>query len=321
MLRIILATFFGGLLLAGCDLADDGHRVVGELASDRIELTMESNEPIIEIAVAEGETVTSGQVLMRQDSTRALARLAEAEGQVAQLQARLAELTQGPRAERIAAARANLEAAMQDLEFRQSEFDRVQDVQQRGLASAESLDRAKAALDAAKSTLKFRRAELQELLAGTRIEQLDQAEAAVRQATARRDSAAIDVERLTLRAPVDGVFDSRLYEIGERPMSGQPVAVMLGGAQPYARVYVPEPQRAGIGPGIPATVYVDGISEPLAGRVRWVSSEAAFTPYFALTERDRGRLSFVAKVDIEDRQERLADGVPVEVEFEATRAD
>ncbi|MDH3955033.1 MAG: hypothetical protein OEV03_12475, partial [Gammaproteobacteria bacterium] len=54
---------------------------------------------------------------------------------------------------------------------------------------------------------------------------------------------------------------------------------------------------------------------PLAGRVRWVAHEAAFTPYFALTERDRGRLTYLAKVDIEEQQERLPDGVPVEVKL------
>jgi HlyD family secretion protein len=41
--------------------------------------------------------------------------------------------------------------------------------------------------------------------------------------------------------------------------------------------------------------------------VRWVSSEAAFTPYFALTERDRGRLSYVAKVDIGEFHQRLTE--------------
>ncbi len=51
------------------------------------------------------------------------------------------------------------------------------------------------------------------------------------------------------------------------------------------------------------------------GRVRWVASEPAFTPYYALTERDRGRLSYVAKVDLDQVRERLPDGVPVNVEF------
>ena len=45
------------------------------------------------------------------------------------------------------------------------------------------------------------------------------------------------------------------------------------------------------------------------------ASDAAFTPYYALTERDRGRLSYEAKVDLTGDRERLPDGIPVEVEF------
>jgi HlyD family secretion protein len=114
---------------------------------------------------------------------------------------------------------------------------------------------------------------------------------------------------------VDGIADARLFETGERPSAGQPVMILLGGAQPYARVFVPETIRVNIRSGTEARVYVDGLESPLAGRVRWVSSDAAFTPYYALTERDRGRLSYVAKVDITENRERLPDGVPVEVEF------
>jgi HlyD family secretion protein len=64
-------------------------------------------------------------------------------------------------------------------------------------------------------------------------------------------------------------------------------------------------------------VLVDGISKPLKGRFRWIASEATFTPYFALTEHDRSRLSYLAKIDIEAMGERLPDGVPVEVELDA----
>ena len=52
-----------------------------------------------------------------------------------------------------------------------------------------------------------------------------QAEQSVAQASAKRDAAAIDVERHTLLAPVDGVVDSRLFEMGERPGVGQPTIV------------------------------------------------------------------------------------------------
>jgi len=303
-------------MLASCAAEENPSLVVGELASDRHELTAEVSEPIQSIAISEGEVVVAGQILIEQDSTRATARLAEAAAALAQHQARLDELVRGPRSEQITAARANVEGATQEFEFRQSELTRVKEVHARGLASPDLLDRARAALDAAEANLKLRLAQLEERLAGTTIEELAQAEQAVKQAAARRDNAMVDVERHTLRAPVDGIVDSRLFELGERPAPGQPLVIMLSGAQPYARVFVPEPLRVRIAPGTEALIYVDGLDQVIDGRVRWVSSEAAFTPYFALTERDRGRLSYVAKVDIGETRQRLPDGVPVNVEFQ-----
>jgi HlyD family secretion protein len=302
-------------IVAGCGDGESPYRVVGELASDRVEITSESNEPITSIAVTEGETLRAGQVLIEQDPRRASARLAEAEASLRQANARLDELVRGPRKEQIDAARANVEGASQELEFRQTELDRTREVHARGLASPDALDRAQASLDNAQANLKLRLAQLEELLTGTTVEELAQAEQAVQQAAARRDAANVDLERHTLRSPVDGLADARLFELGERPNPGQPVMVVLGGQQAYARVYVPEAVRVHVKAGTEARVHVDGLDAPLAGRVRWVSSDAAFTPYYALTERDRSRLSYVAKVDITEQRDRLPDGVPVEVEF------
>lgn len=306
--------------ITACNPSTDDYRIVGELASDRVELTAEVSEPVTAILVAEGASVTAGQVLMQQDSTRAEARLAEAEAALGQLQARLDELVRGPRSEQIAAARANVEGAKKELEFRRADFARVQEIYARELASDEILDRAKAALDAAEANNDLRRAQLQELLTGTTVEELAQAEQAVKQALARRDLAAIDLARHEIIAPVDGIVDSRLFEIGERPAPGQALLIVLPGEQPYARVYVPEHLRIQVSAGMAATIYVDGLDEAIAGRVRWVASEAAFTPYFALTERDRGHLTYLAKVDIVEQRARLADGVPVEVDLGTGRS-
>ena len=303
------------IAVTACSPSDDEHRVVGELASDRVEITAESNEPIVSIHVVEGATVSAGELLLRQDSTRAEARQREAEAAMQQSKARLDELLRGPRSEQVAAARALLEGADKNLRFRDSELARNKEIHARNLASAEDLDKANAALDAARANRKLRVAQLDEFLTGTTAEELAQAQHAFEQTQARLDAAAVDVLRHEHRAPVDGVLDSRLFEIGERPATGQPVLVVLGGEQTHARVYIPEHLRVRITPGTPARVFVDGLAAPLDGQVRWVASEPAFTPYYALTERDRGRLSYAAKVDITERHERLPDGVPVEVEF------
>ena len=315
MKHLYAYTLFASSLLAACSGDDGNHRVVGELASDRIEVTADYAEAITQIAVAEGARVTAGDLLLTQDNARALAQLQDAEAALGQSKARLDELVRGPRSESIAAARASVEGATQRLDFRRSEQARLQEIFARGLASDEQLDAANAALDDAQADLKVQRAKLQELLAGTTLEELAQAEQALAQFKARRDLAQIAVDRHVLRAPVDGVLDSRLFELGERPQAGQAVLIILAARQPYARVFVPESLRVHIRTGTPATIYVDGLDTPIEGTVRTVASDAAYTPYYALTERDRGRLSYVAKIDIAEDRERLPDGVPVEVEF------
>ena len=319
--RVTAALAACALMFAACGDAEEDNVIVGELTSDRIELTAEAAEPITEILVAEGESVTAGQLLMRQDASRANARLAEAEAAVEQAQARLDELVRGPRSELISAARATVAGAEDELAFRQSDYTRVQEVHARKLASPELLDQAKAALDAAEASLEFSRAQLQERLSGTTVEELAQAEAAVKQAAARRDQLAVDVSRHEIRAPVEGIVDSRLFELGEKPTPGQVLMIVLPGTQAYARVYVPERMRARVAPGVEASVRIDGFEQTVGGRVRWVSSEAAFTPYFALTERDRGHLTYLAKVDITDARDRLPDGLPVEVELHIGTAE
>ena len=217
-----IATLAAVLALAGCANDENPNRVVGQLASDRYELTAEVGEPITAINVAEGEIVTAGQVLLTQDDTRARAQLAESNAALAQQQARVDELVRGPRSEQIAAARANVEGATQELEFRQADMKRIEEIHARGLTSPDVLDRASAALDAAQAGLKLRLAQLEEKLAGTTIEELAQAEQSVEQQAARRDAVQVDLDRHATRAPVDGIADTRLFEIGERPVPGQP---------------------------------------------------------------------------------------------------
>ncbi len=306
---------FLSLTLMACDSQEANQRVVGQLESDRIEITAEVSEPIIERAVIEGQEVVAGDSLISQDTSRIESRIAEAKASEMQARARLDELIRGPRKELIVAAQANVRGAQDELAFRETDLIRAQQVFERNLASHEIRDRAKAARDNTKADLENLEAKLDELLAGTTPEELGQAEEAVNQASARIASLTIDLERHSSIAPVDGIVDSLLFEVGERPAIGQPMAILLSGQQPYARIFVPEAIRVHVMPGTSAKIFVDGLEDPLAGRVRWVASEAAFTPYFALTEHDRGRLSFAAKIDILIADTRLPDGVPVEVEL------
>jgi len=291
--------------------------VVGTLEWDRVELTADAAEPIVAIAAHEGEAVAAGQLVLNLDARRVQAQLDQARALRDQQQARLAELERGPRAEQIAQTRAHLDGAEGTLASARHELERVRPLVGKELLSPQDLDQAQAARDTALAARDAARARLSELETGTTSEELDQARAATAAAAAAVRMLEVSLERLAVRAPVAGFIDDLPLEPGERPQAGAVVAVLLAGQAPHARIYLPEPLRARVRTGSRATVHVDGIAQPFTGRVRRVSADPAFTPYYSLTGNDRSRLSYLTEVELEGAAARqLPAGIPLQVTFD-----
>lgn len=315
----ILLTLAAGL--AGACAPEPGPLpVVGTLERDRLELVAEARERIVEVLVREGDAVAEGDVLMRLDQGLYDAELAQAQAGWDRAEQRLAELIRGPRDQQVETARAELNARTNELNTQRLEYARVQTLVERRVMTASDLDRIEGAVRVAEANVEAAEARLADLLDGTTREQLAQARASVAEAEAGMGRIRLLADRLIIRAPRAGSVDAIPYKVGERPPPGATVMVLLAGDAPYARIYVPEPVRAGVTPGLAAQVRVDGVAEPFTGTVRYVAADASFTPYFALTQRDRSRLSYVAEVTLtEERARDLPTGVPVEVDFPALR--
>ncbi|HEY5760750.1 MAG TPA: HlyD family efflux transporter periplasmic adaptor subunit [Steroidobacter sp.] len=301
------------VLLAACGSPDQG-QILGTLERDRLELIAEANEPILSIEVREGQQVEAGAVLLRLDLSSIQTRVDQAAAARNVAERRLAELTKGPRSQEIIEARAAAESAQSSLTTEGREYERVRDLVERKLLSQSSLDQARARRDTAAGTQKQTTARLNLLLEGTRIEELEQAEASLKQAQAALVEVQTSAARYVVTAPRAGRIEAIPYKLGERPAAGAPVIVMLADGTPYARVHVPEPVRAQFKSGAQVQVHLDGRDQPLHGVVRYISAEAAFTPYYALTQEDRSRLSFLAEIDLPDEAARdIPSGIPVQV--------
>jgi HlyD family secretion protein len=303
-------------LLAAC-ARQDANVLPGTVERDRIELVAEADEFIASMPLAEGAAVKAGDVVVVQDDALAKADLDAARAQLAEAEARLEELVNGPRNTtiRAAVARRDTARALRDQAVR--ERDRLLELVQRSLVSKSEADRQVSTAAAAESELREAEADLRELQEGTRSEQVKQARQAADSARAHLASLQTTSARLEVRAPVDAVVDALPYRVGEKPAKGATVAVLLANSAPYARIHVPEPIRARVRIGTPATIRVDGIEREYRGQVRFVSSEAEFTPYYALTASDRSKLSFRAEVAFDDREAAsLPSGVPVDVSLE-----
>jgi len=298
-------------MLCACDLQSKA-TALGTIERDRVVLKANANEIIVDLPVKEGTFVQAGTLLVKLDERRQQARVAMAEAEKARAAARWEELRNGARIEDIDAAKARVDGAQAELTVAEKNYLRAQELRAKNLNTQASLDRATASRDSAQAALESATKQLLALTNGTRKEELDQAEAQFHAAEAQLELEQIQLAELRVTATRDGYLDSLPWNVGERVAIGTNVAVLLANNAPYARVYVPEPYRATLTVGDRRKINIDGVDKPLQGSLRWIATEPAFTPYFALNEQDRAHLMYLAEFDLEDAED-LPIGMPAEV--------
>jgi HlyD family secretion protein len=194
------------------------------------------------------------------------------------------------------------------------ELDRLQKLVEAQVAPQSDLDRGQTQLEITQARLEASEATYRELVAGATSEELKQAAADSSSAQANVADLEVDLQRLTVRSPVAGVVDALPYEVGELPGAGAPVAILITRDAPWVRVYLPQNGLARTPLGTPARIEVDGLDRSFGGCVRFVASEATFTPYYSLSEHDRHRLSYVTEIVLlADEEIDLVTGIPVRV--------
>jgi len=295
--------------------ADPDHSTLpGTLERDRVELVADANEAIVSLPFAEGATVKVGDIVVVQDRELSTADLEAARAQLAEAESRAEELTNGPRSTTIKAGVARRDTARVRRDSAVRERNRLLALVARSLVSQQEADRQSAVADAAEAELHEAEADLRELQEGTRAEQIAQAREAADSARATLKGLETTSSRLEVRSPIAGTIDALPFHVGEKPVRGATVAVLLASAAPFARIHVPEPIRAHVKIGTTASLRVDGLEREFRGQVRFIASEAEFTPYYSLTAADRSRLAFMAEVVIDDVGDAsLPSGVPVDV--------
>ena len=207
----------GLMLLAGCSKPTTDIPAFGTLERDRIDLSADSNEPIRVILVREGQRVAAGESLLTQSSERAEVALARARAEEAVARSSLAEAESGPRAQEIVQGRARLEAARSARLTAKYELDRQVSLMERKYASASQVDTLRGRYEEAQAREAEAEAALDELLAGTRSEAIDQARNHHAATSATVRDLQLTVSRTIIHSPIAGIVETLPYKVGERP--------------------------------------------------------------------------------------------------------
>ena len=182
---------------------------------------------IAAIRVEERDTVKAGTPLVELEGATERAALDAAEADVAVQAALLARAARGLRAEDVEALVNEAGAAKARADNSAEILQRTEKLAESGAVPHDELDRARRQAEADDRTFKAADARRLAGVNGGWRQDVAVAQAQVRAATARRDEARAQLDRLTIRAPIDGTILQVKYRVGEyyNPASPSGVAV------------------------------------------------------------------------------------------------
>ena len=303
------------LLLAACrrDAATtiEGHGTIEVTESDVAPLT---TARVLRVAVEEGEMVRPGDTLVVLTQSSMPATIEAQRARVLAAQAVLTDLERGARKPEIDAAEAELSGAEAEVVRTALERDRMRALAANRVVSQQSLDNAEAAARSATSRRDAAAERLTLLRAGSRPDRIRQARADVANARASLAATEATAGDLVLLASHDAVVLSRLAEPGEVLTPGTPALSLGEVKRPWVRVYLAARDVGRLKLGQPAEVWLDGVPDrSWKGTVTVINPRAEFTPRAALTEDERADLMFGLRVEVDDTTGAVKPGLPATV--------
>ncbi|MEM8809522.1 MAG: HlyD family efflux transporter periplasmic adaptor subunit [Cyanobacteria bacterium P01_G01_bin.38] len=212
----------------------------GEIAALRSsDLGFERGGELVEVLVNEGERVQAGEPLARLDIRNLETQRLQVAAQKAQAEAQLAELENGARPEEIAAAEAEVRDLEQQLILQETQERRRENLYAEGAISREQLDEFSFGANSLQARLDQARSRLEELLNGTRSEQVQAQRAVVNQLQAQLQDIDVNISKSTVTAPFDGIIAERSVDEGTVVNTGQAVIELIESATPEARIGIP----------------------------------------------------------------------------------
>ncbi|PUB11078.1 HlyD family secretion protein [Yoonia sediminilitoris] len=250
---------------------------------------------VAQMTLRRGDEVAKGDILVQLEHRDAAIALAEAKAALSAAQARLANMSEGRRAEEIRVIEANLVSARAQAEEIAREEVRISSLVDRGVVPLAQLEEVQSRLEVANSHVSEVRASLAVARLPARAHEIDAAEAEVAQAKARVEAASWQLGQRTLYAPADGRVTEILRNVGEIAGPQAPVLSLLPDGAVLVRLFIPEAAVAGIEVGTKMRINCDGCGDGASATVNYIADEPEFTPPVIYSLENRQKLVFMVE--------------------------
>lgn len=222
MLVIVLVALAGFFLLTPPD-----EIIMGQAEATTVRISGKVPGRIVSYRFNEGDKVKAGDTLVYLNTPEVDAKMMQAEAVKAAAEAQHAKALKGARDQEVTGAYEMWQKAQAGLEIAKKSYDRVRNLYEKGVMSAQKKDEAEANYQAMVATEKAARSQYEMAKEGARREDKAAAAALVNQAS----GAVAEVESYkkegALVSPIDGEVSERFPEIGELIGTGAPIMNIL----------------------------------------------------------------------------------------------
>jgi HlyD family secretion protein len=251
-------------------------RFSGTVEVTEVEISPELSAKIVILHHREGDEVKEGDPLLDLDRRDLESRLREAEA-----------------ARRAAEAQVSLARAR--MENTQRDYNRNLQLYRAQAISASAYDAIKTAYEIAKNTY-------------------DASQNHYKGAQSQVETLRVQLQKTHIVSPITGVILERSVEAGEVIFPGI-VAMTIGDLRsPWVRIYIGEPDIGKVRIGQQASVATDAYpNRKFPGTLRFIASEAEFTPKNVQTREERIKLVYEARVYLSNEEGIFKPGMPADV--------
>jgi HlyD family secretion protein len=371
--RIVIAAVFAAVFVLGMGYSlwnyaanRDSFIISGVIEADDIHVGSRLGGRVLKVVAREGETVKAGEPLVLLEPYALNASLAEAEANLRQMEAKYALLNAGYRAEEVEQAEAAAKQAQAELDHvisapRRQELDqaatdwaaaktstensrktseRMEELSKRDLIAKREAEDAAVKAEEAEQKVKTLRQRYDQLLAGTRPEEIertkqrlaetgarlrqlragyrkeeiDQAKSALEAARAKVRLSRAELDETVIKAPADALVETLDLESGDLVVAGKPIATLLRTGSLWVRAYLPETRLRFVQAGDKVSIRVDSFPDrTFSGVVRRIQRQGEVGPANTQSHEERVTQVFPTEVVIDDPDHVLRPGMSADV--------
>jgi HlyD family secretion protein len=279
----IALVLVAGVLIYSARRSGSASAIVGVVRATEVRVEPEVDGQLVSIAVEKGARVHAGDVLARLSAVELTAQADQARAALASATANRNNVYAGVRQEQVVSLKAEIAKANARLEYAQLQLTRTSTLARQSFETQQALDQAENDAASARADVAEAQANYDAAVAGPTREERLIADAQVQAAATAVAVLERRLEKMTLRAPADGVVSVIAAEVGENVHAGQPILMVEAAGKQWLSFNVREDHLSDLTVGETVSVMRNGAD----GAIKAVITELQPLGTFATWQAER----------------------------------